>query len=205
MADNSEVKFIIPGKYPVRDNQQLKKMAMRKIVIFILLLFSGAVYAKSIDLNLHSDALRFTYAFAVDKNLVTDLGVLYIDKQRKLDDNELAFHAGLNVVSGNVRFGGRAFFVAPGNAEALAIGFGGQGRFALTPRIGLGGHLYYAPEITSMLDAEGYHEYSVRLDFKVTPSAYLYLGYRNVKVRIGSRENKVELDDNVMVGFKVYF
>jgi hypothetical protein len=174
-------------------------------LVFVVLIFTNPVYAKSIDLNLNSDALRFTYAFMADRKLVTDLGLLYLDKKQRFDDDELAFHAGLNVVSGNIRLGGRAFFVSPGNAEVLAVGLGGQGRFALSSRVGLGGHFYYAPQITSMLDAKGYHDFSLRLDFKVAPSGYLYLGYRNIKVRIGDRQNKVELDDGAMLGFKVYF
>jgi len=169
------------------------------------LFLPGTVFAKSIDLNFTDNSVRFTYAQAIDRNLVTDLGVLFLDNEGRFQDDELAFHVGLNVVSDNVRFGGRVFFVAPGDAEALVIGLGGQARIALSSHIGLGGHFYYAPETISFMDAEGYYEYSIRLDFKVTRTAYLYLGYRNVTVRIGDRDNKVELDDDAMLGIKLYF
>ena len=76
---------------------------------------------------------------------------------------------------------------------------------ALSRIIGLGGHFYYAPEVTSFIDAKGYHEYSIKLDFKLTNTAHLYLGYRNVKLRIGDRKNKVELNDDTLLGFKIYF
>lgn len=33
----------------------------------------------------------------------------------------------------------------------------------------------------------------------------MYPGYRNIKVRIGDRQNKVGLDDEAMEGFKVFF
>lgn len=178
---------------------------MKKLLLCAALLLPGTLFAKSIDLNFTDDSVRFTYAHAIDRNLVTDLGVLFLENEGRFQDDELAFHAGLNVVSGSVRFGGRAFFVAPGDIEALAIGLGGQARFALSRYVGLGGHFYYAPEAISFIDAEGYYEYSIRLDFKVTRSAYLYLGYRNVTVRIGDRDNKVELDDDAMLGFKLYF
>ena len=180
-------------------------MNLKYIIPVVLLLISTDVSARSIDLNINSDALRLTYASVVSKNVVTDVGFLYIDKGNKFKDEEIAWHAGLNLVSGDVRFGARALFVTPGESEALAIGFGGQARFALANNIGLGGHFYYAPEVTSMLDAKGYHEYSIRLDFKIAPSGYIYLGYRNMKVSIGDRNNKVEIDDDVMLGFKVYF
>ena len=178
---------------------------MNKLLISILLMLPVTGFAQSIDLNFGDDSFRFTYAYGVDQKLVADLGFLYLQEEGKNSDDELAFHAGLNITSGNVRFGGRAFMVSPGDADALAVGFGGQGRFALSRVVGLGGHFYYAPEVTSFIDAKGYHEYSIKLDFKVAKSAYLYLGYRNVKVKIGDRDNKVELDDDVILGFKTYF
>jgi len=178
---------------------------MKQLFLIVLLLTPITVPAKSIDANFSDDSFRFTYAYGIDKKLVTDLGLLYLQEKGRYKDDELAFHAGLNVVSGNFRFGARAFLATPGDYDALAVGFGGQARFALSNVIGLGGHFYYAPEVTSFIDAKGYHEYSIRLDFKITPSAYLYLGYRNVKVRIEDRNNKVELDDDTMLGFKVYF
>ena len=178
---------------------------MKQLILAILLLVPIVASAKSIDLNFTDDSFRFTYAYGIDRKLVTDLGLLYLQKKGRYRDDEMAFHAGLNVVSGNFRFGARAFLATPGDYDTLAVGFGGQARFALSKVVGLGGHFYYAPEVTSFVDAKGYHEYSIRLDFKVTPSAYLYLGYRNVKVRIEDRNNKVELDDDAMLGFKVYF
>lgn len=178
---------------------------MKIILFFCLLIIPGLAFTKSIDLNISDNSFRMTYAYGVDKNLVTDLGMLYIEERGRFRDDELAFHAGLNVVSGNVRFGGRTFFATPGDSEALTIGFGGQGRLALSKRVGLSGHFYYAPEITSFIDAKGYHEYRIQLDLKVSRLAYLFMGYRNVKVSIEQRDNIVELDDDVMVGFKVYF
>ena len=178
---------------------------MKKLLPLILLFFPAIGVAKSIDLNFSNDSFRFTYAYGIDKQLVTDLGFLYLQEEGRNGDDELAFHLGLNITSGNIRFGGRAFLTTPGNSDALAIGFGGQGRFALSRAIGIGGHFYYAPEVTSFIDAKGYYEYAIKLDFKVTSSASLYVGYRNVKVMIGDRKNKVELDDDAMLGFKIFF
>lgn len=178
---------------------------MKKILFFIVFAFPVTGLAKSIDMNIGDDSFRLTYAFAVDRNLVTDLGVMHLEGEGRNRDDELAFHAGLNVTSGNIRFGGRAFLVSPGDFDTLSVGFGGQGRFALSKHVGLGGHFYYAPEATSFIDGKGYYEYRVNVDFKIKRSAYLYLGYRNVKVRIENRNNKVELNDDVIFGFKVYF
>jgi len=178
---------------------------MKKIIFLTFLILPVTSFAESIDVNFGDDSFRFTYAYGIDRKLVADLGFLYLQEEGRKRDDELAFHAGLNITSGNVRFGGRAFLVSPGNSDVLAVGFGGQGRFALSRIVGLGGHFYYAPEVTSFIDAKGYYEYSIKLDFKVSKSAYLYLGYRNVKVRIFDRDNKVELNDDALLGFKLYF
>jgi len=177
---------------------------MRVIFVFCLLLLSSASYAKSLDLNLGDDSFRLIYATGIDKNLVADFGFLFLEDERGRDD-ETAFHAGLNITSGNFRVGGRAFLVSPGNYDALAVGFGGQGRIPVSRNVGIGGHFYYAPEATSFIDSAGYHEYRINVDVKISRAAYLYLGYRNVKIRIEDRNNKVELNDDVIFGFKTYF
>jgi len=177
---------------------------MKKYLVTLIMLLPSTGFTSSIDLNLSDEAFRIIYASHVDRKLVSDMGLLYLEKKGRFRDDEIALHAGLNAVSGAVRIGGRAFFATPGNAEALAIGFGGQARAALSKWLGLGGHFYYAPEVTSWLDAKGYYEFSVRLDFKASNSAFLYLGYRKVTLEIGSRSNEVELNDDVILGFKLF-
>ena len=178
---------------------------MRIILAFILLIMPYSTFAKSIDLNVGDDSFRFIYASGIDKNLVTDFGLLFLEAEGRQGDDELAFHAGLNFVAGNVRFGGRAFLVSPGDYDTLSVGFGGQVRIPVASSVGIGGHFYYAPESTSFMDSAGYHEYRINLDVELTRSVYLYLGYRNVKVRIEDRRNKVELNDDVIFGFKTFF
>lgn len=178
---------------------------MKRIFCLLVFILPSTGFADSFDMNFGDESFRFTYAWGVDNNLVGDLGLLYLEERGRGRDDEMGFHTGLNVTSGNVRFGGRAFLISPGDYDTLSVGFGGQGRFALSKHVGIGGHFYYAPEVTSFIDSKGYHEYRIHLDFKVARSAYLYLGYRNVKVRIEDRNNKVELDDDAMLGFKIYF
>lgn len=179
-------------------------MGLRALAFVIGMFCSSSVWADSVDINLHSEALRGTYAFYVAKKTVADVGILLL-KERYQEQDEALFHAGVNFVFDNLRFGMRAIYATPGNTDLFSLGFGGQGRFSLTRRIGLGGHFYYAPEVTSAMDSEGYHELGARVDFKLARGAYLYVGYRNLKVKIYSVENKVELDDDFHVGVKLYF
>lgn len=179
-------------------------MTLRTLLFCIVALVSHSAYSASLDLNLHSKAFRATYAFVPSKDTVTDLGVLFLQDDHG-DDSETAFHAGLNFVFENFRFGGRAFYVSPGNSDVLAVGLGGQARFAVTKKVGVGAHIYYAPEFTSMMDSKGYQEMAVHVDFRVVGGAYVYLGYRNLKVSIGNANHKIELDDDPHLGIKFYF
>ena len=55
---------------------------MQKLFLCALLLVaSNTVAARSIDLNYHSDALRATYAFGMQRNVEGDVGILILDKQ----------------------------------------------------------------------------------------------------------------------------
>ncbi len=184
-----------------------KARDMQKLFLCALLLVvSNAVAARSIDLNYHSDALRATYAFGMQRNVEGDVGILILDKQgNKNNDSEVGLHTGINFVSGSVKLGGRLFYISPGNNDLLALGFGGQGRIGLSKEVGISGHFYYAPEMTSMLDAASYHDLTVNLDLRIAKAAFLYLGYRNLKVKIGDVNNKLEIDDDFMVGFKIHF
>lgn len=179
-------------------------MILRILAFLIIMVCTSSARASSIDINFHSNALRATYASYVGKKTVADFGALLL-KERYRKEDEVVFHTGFNFVFDNLRFGVRAIYATPGDSDILSLGFGGQVRFPMTRRVDLGGHFYYASDVTSALDSEGYQEFSVRLDFKLAQSAYLYLGYRNVKVKINTVQNKVELDDDFHIGAKLYF
>ena len=167
--------------------------------------------AASIDLNLHSDALRLTFAKAMESNMVSDVGALFLDERgagKNKDrprDSEVAVHTGLHLVNKQLRFGIRAFYISPGDTDLLAVGFGGQGKMSLSRSISVSGHFYYAPEATSFIDGEGFRELALRLNLRLNNGAYLYLGYRNIEIDIGERGVELELDDDIHIGLKMYF
>lgn len=178
---------------------------MKTLTIYVAaFLFSSNLWADSLDLNLHDNAFRFTYASFVDKKTVADFGALFLQERNNRQSDAL-IHTGVNFVFDQLRFGLRAAYASPGPYDVLSLGFGGQGRFFLSRRVGIGGHFYYAPEATSGMDSAGYHEFAARLKFKLTRGVYVYGGYRNLKVKIVSPDNKVELDDDFHVGLKLFF
>ena len=164
--------------------------------------FASSAVASSLDINLHSDAARATYAFYSAPKTVADFGVL---STKKFNERETALHAGVNFVFENLRFGMRMLHATPGTIDVLALGFGAQGRFALNSRVGVGGHFYHAPESTSFMDSGGYNELAARIDFKMAKGAYVYAGYRNLKVKMENSNSKIEYDDDIHVGLKFYF
>lgn len=188
-------------------------MKIRAIGLFILSSVSTVVSADNIDLNLRDEAIRASYTMEVSdtSGLNAELGLLYSEDKDKLDDT--LFHAGLHVSGENwsqsgtfdISIGGRVYHTNPGDLDLTAIGFGGQVRFSPVHRLGIGGHVYYAPEITSFDDAETFIESGVRVDYQVLPQAFVYVGYRNIEVDIVDGPDDVELDDNAHVGIKLLF
>lgn len=175
------------------------------LTILYLSLITTQAVANSLDINLHDNAFRITYSRYIEKNTVTDVGLLSVQEHERRGDDAELIHAGINFESGNLRLGTRAIYTSLNSGDVLAVGFGGQGRVALSKVIGLGGHFYYAPSITSFLDGDGYHEFALRLDAQLSRKAQVYLGYRNIKVRLDNSDNKIELDDDFHIGLKLYF
>ena len=176
------------------------------------------VMADSIDINLHDMAIRGTYTrqIASTQGLSNDYGILHVESDTNNDippgESESLFHVGL-LVSGdnwsrsgtfNIGVGGRIVYATPGDLDMLAIAFGGNLRFSPVPRLGIGGHAFFSPQITSFADSEAYQEVGLRVDYQLLPQAYLYVGHRNIKVDFGAPDDWV-LDDEVHGGMKLTF
>lgn len=167
--------------------------------------------ADTLDVNLHSDALRATYGHPVgaSRGLDMDIGLLYAEKR---GDDAKVVHAGLQVAGMNwskqgnfhISLGGRAVLVDVGSFDGGHVAFGGSVRFSPMPRVGFGGSLYYAPNITSFLDADEYTEWGLFADYQVLTQAHVYLGYRHVEVG-AEKGGSAELDDHVHIGMRMNF
>ena len=187
-------------------------MKLQKTVALLCTLAATPVLADSIDVNLHNDAIRGTYTMQIPntKGLSGEAGVLYAED--KNNNSETLLHLGLLVTGENwsesgtfdIALGGRIVQASPGNVDLLAVAFGGRLRFSPVPRLGIGGHAYFAPEITSLLDSESYQEIGIRVDYQVLPQAFVYVGHRNIQADMGGPRNW-ELDDEAHIGFKMIF
>ena len=188
-------------------------MKLQKTVALLCTLATTTVLDDSSDVNLHDDAIRGTYTAQLPstKGLSGEAGLLYAEN--KANDGETLLHVGVLVSGENwsqsgtfdIAMGGRLVYASPADLDLLALAFGGRVRFSPIPRLGIGGHFYYAPDITSFLDSDEYQEVGLRLDYQVLPQAFVYLGHRTIKADFGGGLDDVEMDDEVHVGFKMMF
>lgn len=190
-------------------------MRLRAAGLMLLGAVSTTAVADNIDVNLREDAIRASYSLDLTKygynGLSADFGFMYNEDKKQLNDT--MYHVGLNVSGENwsekgtfdISLGGRFIYTSPDNVDLGALAFGGQVRFSPIHRVGIGAHIYYAPGITSFMDADRYSETGVRVDYQVLPQAFVYLGYRNIEVDIEDGANDVELDEGTHIGFKLLF
>lgn len=190
-------------------------MKLRAIGFLLLGSVSATAVADNIDVNLREDAIRGSYSMDLSSRgyngLSADFGLLYNEDKDQLDETML--HAGLMVSGENwsksgtfdISIGGRLAYASPESVDLAALALGGELRFSPVHRVGLGGAVFYAPGITSFMDAESYTETSLKVDYQVLPQAFVYLGYRNIEVDIEGGENDVELDEGTHLGFKILF
>ena len=188
-------------------------MLPRLCAVLLLSSVTAVSYADSLDLNLHSDAIRGTYTHNLQsdyKGLEADFGMLYSDDVR--NTSETLMHVGLNVSGENwsdagtfdIAIGGRLIYSSPGPYDAAAMSLGGRVRFSPVERFGIGGHVYYAPSITSFMDADSYSEWGVKVDYQLLPTAFAYIGYRKIKLNIDGGPD-IEMDDNAHIGMQLLF
>lgn len=190
-------------------------MKLRAVGLFLLGTVSTAVTADNLDINLRDQAIRAVYTMDMKDrgkgSASTEFGLLYSEDKKKLNDT--LYHLGLNVSGENwsksgtfvITIGGRAYYTSFGPYNLTALGFGGALRFSPVHRVGVGAHLYYAPDITSFMDARNFRETGVRLDYQLLPQAFIYVGYRNIKVDIDNGPKNLNLDDDGHIGFKLLF
>lgn len=190
-------------------------MKFRAVGLFLLGAVSTVASADNIDINLRDEAIRASYSMELKDRgyagLSAEAGLLYSEDKKKLDDT--LYHIGLHVSGENwsqsgtfdISLGGRLYYASPGDADLAALGVGGAIRFSPAHRFGIGAHLYYAPDITSFMDAKRFQETGIRVDYQILPQAFVYVGYRQIEVDIEDGPKDVELDDDAHIGFKMLF
>lgn len=176
----------------------------RSVLAALLVVASGSVLADSLDFNLHNEALRVSFAHVVRSGMDWDVGHYYNQ------DSVTVTHLGMHVSGENwskagtfeIGLGGRLVYVRADHENASALAFGARVRFSPAHRVGLGGELYYAPDITTFNDATRYTEATLRADYQLLPQAFIYGGYRIMDMDF-ERAANVKIDDRLHIGMKL--
>lgn len=156
----------------------------------ILGLAASTAHAAEFDVNLSDEAARINLSEQVTTTgLHVDGGWLHDD-----DDGDVLSAGALLVDDAaagrgalNVGVGAKLFYVDfdAGNADGSAVGLGGRFRYTWPSynRFGIGGHAWYAPDVTASGDIEGYYEAAVSAEYLVLRNANAYIGLRAVRIK----------------------
>lgn len=183
-------------------------MRLRIFLAALAAVFSGAAAADALDINLNDESVQAVYTTnwrAAEMNV----GLL-----SNSDQDDWAASVGLLALgeqqSGATRIegglGGKIYLVDVANQDVLALGLGGQFRtFPGNGPIGIGGYLYYAPEIVTAMDGDKLWEIGVRAEFEVVKNtANAYVGYRKMRADLDDGRN-ITVDSGLHVGVKITF
>lgn len=191
-------------------------MLIRIIQISILALISNSASAEAIKAYLGSDVARFTYATEAFGQqfgrLETEFGFLYTDRNGGVREDDFLAHLGLQVRGESLdapliaSIGGRIYYGEASRFDISGIGLGGD--VLLLPEswggFGLGGFLYYAPNVVSFQDADSITEWGVFGSFQVTPQASILAGVMNIEADIDGG-GTAEITDEAFVGVEIRF
>ncbi len=87
---------------------------------------------------------------------------------------------------------------------ALTLGFELEYTIPGNTPIGLGGSLFYAPDVTTFSDGDSLLDLKLRAEIDVLPSATAFIGYRKLSTDLTSG-GEHKMDDNVHVGIRIQF
>ncbi|MGD8546625.1 MAG: YfaZ family outer membrane protein [Thiohalophilus sp.] len=191
-------------------------MLIRIIQISILALVSSTASADAIKAYLGSDVARFAYATEAFGQqfgrLETEFGFLYTDRNGGVREDDYLAHLGLQVRGESLdapliaSVGGRIYFGEASTHNISGIGLGGD--VLLMPEswggFGLGGFLYYAPNVVSFQDADSITEWGIFGSFQVTPQASIKAGVQNIEADIDGG-GTAEITDEAFVGVEIRF
>ena len=190
-------------------------MKLQAATIAVLLCASGAAAAaQQIDLSLNSDTalLRYTLpiSYSTSGRTDADFGLLHTESNDPLLMAGITMlgEAGSQVPGLDGGVGFRAYGISMDNgADIGAVTLGGMLKYVppALNRVGLVAALNYAPNVTVTGDANRLWDFTVRAEYEVLPMAAVYIGYRDVGVRMEINSRDITLDQGAHFGLRMSF
>lgn len=181
------------------------------IAVTVLTVAGTGASADTLDLDLNDDAARVTFAHPYEARK-TRVDASWLHHQDRGDVLSLGFHITGNAATQarpiNAGIGGRVIYMdADGvdlSGSALAVGGFFDAKMPNYDRIGVGGHLYYAPDVLAFGDASEYVDISIKATYAVLRQGDVYLGLRNVRGEFDQRGAQ-SFDTGLHLGFRLNF
>lgn len=181
-----------------------------------MVLLAGTAQAEIVDLSLGDNSVRAALygplsRMVDDTKGQYDIGVIVRSKHK---DDLFVAHVGALVTgdAGAQQFdlaaglGVRGVYIGGDHDSGGAVALGGQAevRYPGYERFGLLVYGYYAPEILSFGEFDQYYEIGTALDYQVIKNASIYIGYRNVNLKL-ENGGEITADNGLHGGFRLSF
>lgn len=196
----------------------MKKMqGMLAVAGLALCAATGAAQAEIFDLSIGDNSFRAALygplsRIAGGTKGQYDVGVVMRPKR---EDDLFVAHVGA-LVTGDA--GAKNFDLAAGlgvrgvyigrdhdSGGALAVGGQAEARFPGYERVGFTVYGYYAPEVLSFGEFDQYYEVGTAIDYQVLKDASVYVGYRNVNVKLEAGGGDITADNGLHAGLRLSF
>lgn len=181
----------------------MKRIALAAAVASL----AATAQAATIDINLSDESVRAEYdAPLPQQRLNLSVGGMYHE-----EDNADAtlLHAGLHTQEHTAQYsvgvGAKGYWLNADNIDGIAVGLGAQGSFSVPqlPLVRFGGHLYFAPKVTSFSDLDGLTDFAVRAYYQALKDVDVYVGWRKLSVDVNGNDGS--LDKGLNFGFVMNF
>jgi hypothetical protein len=182
---------------------KLLRLLAPACALFSLQAFAGG----SLDLSVNDSTAALEYdATRMGTALHVSAGALH----HETDGDLVSF--GINAVDVRTQnsplrigVGGKVYGYSTDDADGGALAIGGFARYTPASLAGLGfaGHAYYAPSVLSFDDTEHLVDLGVRVEYKLLPTAVVYLGYRFFEATEESQD--IEIANAGHFGLRINF
>jgi YfaZ precursor len=187
----------------------------RSLIVFLFVFISSSANAQRLDITLKDNSARLSYVSLIGGSTFgrTEMKASYLYNE----NNNTVVDMGLQVidVAGSktpgleIGVGPRFYYLKhqASQSTGAAIAIGGHLRYKLpqAPRFAVMANAFYAPSITSTLDAERMSETGLGIGYALLPTANIYLTYRHIRANFTQNTGATTLDNGISLGMSFSF